>query len=233
MQRGSRTIDSYVHQAPLSYQQPDITPPDPDGDPTRWRERPCFYVSVVDGARFRFLAGPFYHHQQALDLVPTVRKLAETCDPKSVFYGFGTSKAQSGERLGILNDRLGIKILKKGDDMQDTPIRPQISQDRWAMSETDLKNPYECSSNDMLLATGPGVPERGVYVYRHGLATNQYGDGSTGVQRKHAKAAESIETLTHEIEGQECEPTVRWVNVWIDDQSRFAGFVLGVDREDG
>lgn len=222
---GSRTIESYTHPASPSDQQPDVTPPDPNGDPTRWRERPCFYVSVVDGARSRLLAGPFYHHRQALDLVPTVRNQAERCDPKSVFYGFGTAKAPNGEHLGILNKHLGIKIPQKGGDMPDTPIRVRVAQDRWAMCKTDLEDPYLCNSNDMLLATGPGIPEKGVYVYRHGMATNQYGDGSTGVQRKHAKVASGIETLKHEIEDQEMETTYKWVDVWVDVHGGFAGFV--------
>lgn len=69
-----------------------------------------YYVSVVDADRFNVLAGPFPTHQQALDLVETVRRIAEECDPRACWYGFGTTRMKDDyTKPGLLNDRVGIK----------------------------------------------------------------------------------------------------------------------------
>lgn len=106
-----KEIGSYRHTEPYAgVQEPDVTPPNPANDPSRWRERPCFYVTVKDGPKFGLLAGPFPEHQQAIDTVDRTRVEAEKCDPKAVFYAFGTAKAPDGSKIGILNDRLGIDV---------------------------------------------------------------------------------------------------------------------------
>jgi hypothetical protein len=73
-----------------------------------WTDEECYYVSVVDGKRYNFLAGPFQTHQEALDRVDGARKIGQEMDPKAWFYGFGTCKAPNGYREGLLNVQMGI-----------------------------------------------------------------------------------------------------------------------------
>lgn len=66
-----------------------------------------YYVSVVDGAAYRFLAGPFDTHGDALAQVDAARKLAIEYDRKAHFYAFGTAKAPAGyDTPGIFNAQL-------------------------------------------------------------------------------------------------------------------------------
>ncbi len=66
-----------------------------------------FYVSVRDGAAFRFLAGPFDTHGEALGQVEAARKLAIAYDRKAWFYAFGTARAPAGYSTpGIFNVEL-------------------------------------------------------------------------------------------------------------------------------
>jgi hypothetical protein len=62
-----------------------------DEDPAR-----KFYVSVVDGERFNFLAGPFDTHAEALAQVEPTRSRAEEVDPRACWYSFGTARAPAG-----------------------------------------------------------------------------------------------------------------------------------------
>lgn len=67
-----------------------------------------YYVSVVDGADYRFLAGPFDTHDEARAQVEPARKLAIDYDRKAWFYAFGTAKAPAGyDKPGIFNAQLG------------------------------------------------------------------------------------------------------------------------------
>ncbi len=65
-----------------------------------------FYVSVVDGPDYRFLAGPYDTHAEALAMVESARRLAVQYDPKAHFYAYGTAKAPAGY------DKPGIFALK-------------------------------------------------------------------------------------------------------------------------
>ena len=69
-----------------------------------------YYVSVVDGKRKAFLAGPFRDdHKAALDMIPAARKAAEEADPKAVFYAFGIARTDHDyDRPGVLNSHLGL-----------------------------------------------------------------------------------------------------------------------------
>lgn len=60
-----------------------------------------FYVSVIDGPRIGdaievkrmgLLAGPYQTHQEALDTVDAVRKIADEINVWAHFYAFGTVK---------------------------------------------------------------------------------------------------------------------------------------------
>lgn len=60
-----------------------------------------FYVSVIDGPRiggeievkrFGLLAGPYETHEEALDRVDEVRKIAAEVNAWAHFYAFGTVK---------------------------------------------------------------------------------------------------------------------------------------------
>ena len=86
----------------MSAQQPDTKPG-------------AYYVTMIDGARVAFLAGPFINdHAGALALVDDVRKLANELDPRSHFYAFGTARkslwGNPEQRAGKLNGRLGLPV---------------------------------------------------------------------------------------------------------------------------
>ncbi len=69
-----------------------------------------YYVSVVDGKKKAFLAGPFRDdHKAALDMVSAAKKAAEEVDPRAVFYAFGTVRTgYDHDRPGVLNAHLGL-----------------------------------------------------------------------------------------------------------------------------
>ncbi len=71
-----------------------------------WINNPCYYVSIIDGPQFNVVAGPFQTHQEALDVVESVRKIGNKVDLKSHFYGWGTVKMKNGHAKGILNKHL-------------------------------------------------------------------------------------------------------------------------------
>lgn len=63
-----------------------------------------YYVTVRrdDGAH-RFLVGPFVEHGEALALVDRARRVAESIDPKAVWYAFGTAVCWINAAPGMLN----------------------------------------------------------------------------------------------------------------------------------
>lgn len=65
-----------------------------------------YYVSVMDGGRYGLLAGPYNTHEEALEMVPAVKELAQKVDPYAVFYAFGTAAAHGYNKSGILNEML-------------------------------------------------------------------------------------------------------------------------------
>ena len=64
------------------------------------------YVSVMDGTRYGLLAGPYSTHEEALEMVPVVKELAQRVDPWAVFYAFGTAAAHGYNKPGVLNEML-------------------------------------------------------------------------------------------------------------------------------
>jgi hypothetical protein len=63
-----------------------------------------YYVSVIDGPRiggeievkhFGLLAGPYEKHDEALDRVETVRKIALEINAWAHFYAFGTGQGEA------------------------------------------------------------------------------------------------------------------------------------------
>lgn len=72
----------------------------------------AYYVSVQDGKRTALLAGPWPTHREALDMVDTVRALAQSLDPRGAFYAFGTARLPDDDsvplRYGSLNAQLGL-----------------------------------------------------------------------------------------------------------------------------
>lgn len=56
-----------------------------------------YYVSVIDGPRWGLLAGPYPQHQQALDLICLVKRLAQDVDPWGAFYAYGTCRVRDGQ----------------------------------------------------------------------------------------------------------------------------------------
>ena len=76
-----------------------------------------YYVTVRDGERYDFLAGPFTDgHQAAIDLVDRCREITEGLDPWAHFYAFGTARIDHGySEPGKLNRHLGLPGGKGGD----------------------------------------------------------------------------------------------------------------------
>jgi len=69
-----------------------------------------YYVTIHDGARFGFLAGPFKDdHQAAIDLVDRCQELAIQLDPWAHFSAFGTARVDYDyDKPGKLNAHLGL-----------------------------------------------------------------------------------------------------------------------------
>ena len=68
-----------------------------------------YYVTVVDGPRWRCIAGPFTNHADALRMVGLTRRKAQELDLKADFYAFGTTAmAQSYTKPGLLNRHLDL-----------------------------------------------------------------------------------------------------------------------------
>lgn len=65
-----------------------------------------YYVTIRDGGRHGLLAGPFHNnHQAALDLVPTIRRIAGLVNSRdAAFAGFGTSWSEVDQGPGMLHD---------------------------------------------------------------------------------------------------------------------------------
>jgi len=82
-----------------------------------------YYVSVINGKDYRFLAGPYASHREALEMVPIVRRKAEQVDPRSVWYEFGTARIPEDAAKppkGMLNDLLPARqenTVVRCDDM--------------------------------------------------------------------------------------------------------------------
>lgn len=73
----------------------------------------AYYVTMIDGARVAFLAGPFINdHAGALAMVDEARRVAHEVDPRAHWYAFGTSRkslwGNPEQRAGVLNGRLGL-----------------------------------------------------------------------------------------------------------------------------
>jgi len=71
-----------------------------------------------------------------------------------------------------------------------------LERQRWAFSETELKNARACRADDELIAA---VPEAslGVIVYRNGVVTNRWEDGTAGVPDVVKDWVQSEEELYH------------------------------------
>jgi hypothetical protein len=72
-----------------------------------------YYITVQDGGRTGFLAGPFRRHGDAERMVTATKQEAQKANSRAVFYAFGTSRVKTPTLrrkigAGLLNDRLGI-----------------------------------------------------------------------------------------------------------------------------
>jgi hypothetical protein len=79
-----------------------------------------FYVTVRDQptvggrdlpGRVGWLAGPFRRHGDAVRAVTAAKRTARDVDPKAHWYAFGTARrAADHDKLGVLNDRMGLQL---------------------------------------------------------------------------------------------------------------------------
>lgn len=71
-------------------------------------ERPgAYYVSVIDGAEYSLLSGPYPTHGEALEAVDGAKKFAHEMDPKAWFYAYGTCRLEESAGPGLL-ERWGL-----------------------------------------------------------------------------------------------------------------------------
>lgn len=94
----------------IEMQEPVDTPPDPDGDKSRWRERPCFYVTAIYEGQYATLAGPFPTHKQSLDKVRAAQECVYSRDYRAPWYSYGTAKFADGSKTGQFNMAAGVNI---------------------------------------------------------------------------------------------------------------------------
>ncbi len=71
-----------------------------------WTDKPCFYVSIIDGDKFNVVAGPYKTHKKALEMVAPAKNAGREHDARSFFYAWGTAKMDTGHRDGLLNPYL-------------------------------------------------------------------------------------------------------------------------------
>lgn len=77
--RGEERIDNGVVTWHAYHMQP---------DPQLGR----YYVTVIDGTKPYFLAGPWETHAEALAQVESVRRFAEHTDPRAFWMAYGTAR---------------------------------------------------------------------------------------------------------------------------------------------
>ena len=66
-----------------------------------------FYISIIDGDKWKPVYGPFKTHPEALENVKKAKDKANELDPKSFWYAFGTVKMKlEYDKPGILNQYL-------------------------------------------------------------------------------------------------------------------------------
>ena len=94
----------------IETQEPVGTPPDPDGDKSRWRERPCFYVTAIYEGQYATLAGPFPTHKQSLDKVRAAMECIYSRDYRAPWYSYGTAKFADGKNTGQFNMAVGVNL---------------------------------------------------------------------------------------------------------------------------
>lgn len=71
-----------------------------------------YYCTVIDGSNYALLAGPYESHQEAIDNLPTVKRVALKTDARAAFYAFGTARLELDETrirpAGVLNEKAGL-----------------------------------------------------------------------------------------------------------------------------
>ena len=98
-------------------------------------------------------------------------------------------------------------ILARANAMHAIHVGTRRKVETWAMTDSELANPAECTNDDMLLMLGDGDgDDPNVYILRNGRDANQYGDGASGVTRKDKRAARKAFTLQSRTIMQESEP---------------------------
>ncbi len=91
--------------------------------------------------------------------------------------------------------------------------------ERWAFTQSDLRNPAACRSDDELNATVPN--EDPVIVRRNGSVTNLWYDGAAGVPADTAAIANEDESPFDPVTGELAD---MWRDVEVDDAGKFACF---------
>lgn len=72
---------------------------------TEWMEKPCYYVTAVDGiTRITLLAGPYRSQDAAAAVFESAQRWAIDCsgDPRADSYTYGVGQAHNGYHLSIL-----------------------------------------------------------------------------------------------------------------------------------
>ncbi len=78
-----------------------------------------YCVSIIDGQQKALLFGPLNTHEEALAMVPHVRKIGNEIDPKSHFYGWGTASVTVDPprflKDGSLNTQVAAQVELPGN----------------------------------------------------------------------------------------------------------------------
>ncbi len=93
----------------------------------------------------------------------------------------------------------------------------------WVFCDSELADPAKCNADDELLCsvtTGPDS-SKGVIVYRNGIVSNRYSDGTAGLGRELAELAEAEEEY-YQPESDEIADV--WADVLVSDNGAWLGW---------
>lgn len=79
---------------------------------SEWRDNPCYYASMVDAGKVKLIAGPYYTHAEALNVVSLAHEWAVSVNEWFHFWAHGTVKLSTGQEMSAAEKAVkhGIKL---------------------------------------------------------------------------------------------------------------------------
>lgn len=115
------------------------------------------------------------------------------------------------------------------------------SMSSWVFTQQDLQDPSQCNAYDEFMVTCPidddplfaTWQERGIIVYRNGIVSNRYADGTVGISTDEKAFIEDGECATYKCGGTEHDSDIpaddlhadTWRYVEQDDKGNFKRFI--------